>query len=60
MDENKGLRCKIKGSEVWKQTSGWFEPSDHKSRDARKIGLRGFRPGSTQTSLYSHRIKLES
>ena len=25
-----------------------------------KTGLRGFRPGPTQTSLYSHRRKLES
>ena len=25
-----------------------------------KTGLRGFRPGPTQTGLYSHRIRLEA
>ena len=33
----------------------FFNITSHMSRDARKIGLWGFRPGLTQTVLYKHR-----
>ena len=32
----------------------------HLSRDARKTGLRGFRPGPAQTVLYIHKVWLEA
>ena len=53
-----GLSCSFLRSDligIWKKnTSVSFEPQREKNR------LRGFRPGLTQTGLYSHRKELES